>query len=176
MSDLPEMKFGHLGINVTEMQPMVDFYTKVLGFTVTDRGRSSRGGELAFLSRDPNEHHQIVLADGKPADTMSTVNQMSFRVEEFSEVRTMYERVIEAGVKNVAPIDHGAALSVYFPDPEGNRFEVYWATPHYIEQPHAKPIDFSLSDEEILSTCEAKCKADPTYQPMDEWKSKFGKW
>ena len=32
MSDLPEMKFGHLGINVTEMQPMVDFYTKVLGF------------------------------------------------------------------------------------------------------------------------------------------------
>ena len=37
MSDLPEMKFGHLGINVTEMQPMVDFYTKVLGFTLTDR-------------------------------------------------------------------------------------------------------------------------------------------
>ena len=78
------MKFGHLGINVTEMQPMVDFYTRVLGFTVTDRGRSSRFGELAFLSRDPDEHHQIVLADGKPADAMSTVNQISFRVAEFS--------------------------------------------------------------------------------------------
>lgn len=176
MSDLPEMKFGHIGINVTEMQPMVDFYTKVLGFTVTDRGRSSRGGELAFLSRDPNEHHQIVLADGKPADTMSTVNQMSFRVEKFSQVRDMYDRISEAGVKPIAPIDHGAALSVYFPDPEGNRFEVYWPTPHYIEQPHAKPIDFGLSDDEILQANTAKCKADPTYQPMDEWKSKFGNW
>ena len=176
MSDLPEMKFGHVGINVTDMQPMVDFYTKVLGFTVTDRGHGSRGGELAFLSRDPNEHHQIVLATGKPADATSTVNQMSFRVENFSEIRVMYDRVTEAGVKHVAPIDHGAALSVYFPDPEGNRFEVYWATPHYINQPHAKPINFSLSDDEILSACEAKCKADPTYQPMDEWKAEFGRW
>lgn len=176
MSDIPDMKFGHLGINVTEMQPMVDFYTKVLGFTVTDRGRGSRGGELAFLSRDPDEHHQIVLAEGKPPEAMSTVNQISFRVEEFSQVRAMYERVTAAGVKNIAPVDHGAALSVYFPDPEGNRFEVYWTTPHYIEQPHAKPIDFALSDEEILRVCEEKCKADPTYRPMDEWKSNFGNW
>jgi catechol-2,3-dioxygenase len=176
MSDLPEMKFGHIGINVTEMQPMVDFYTKVLGFTVTDRGHGSRGGELAFLSRSPEEHHQIVLATGKPAEAKSTVNQMSFRVENFSDVRTMYERVIDAGVKNVAPVDHGAALSLYFPDPEGNRFEVYWATPHYIAQPHAKPIDFSQTDEEILGACEEKCKAAPSYQPMDEWKSQFGHW
>lgn len=176
MSDLPEMKFGHIGINVTEIQPMVDFYTKVLGFTVTDRGKSSRGGELAFISRDPEEHHQIVLADGKPVDNASTVNQMSFKVQEFSQVRDMYERVTKAGVPAIAPIDHGAALSVYFPDPEGNRFEVYWSTPWYIEQPPAKPIDFSMSDDEILGACEAKCKADPTFQPMDEWKAKFGNW
>mgnify|MGYP000515248451 CR=1 FL=1 len=114
--------------------------------------------------------------DGKPADNASTVNQMSFKVQEFSQVRDMYKRVTKAGVPAVAPIDHGAALSVYFPDPEGNRFEVYWSTPWYIEQPHAKPIDFSMSDDEILGACEAKCKADPTFQPMDEWKAKFGNW
>jgi catechol 2,3-dioxygenase len=176
MPDVPEMTFGHIGIDVTEVQPMVDFYTKVLGFTVTDRGTSSRGTELAFLSRNPEEHHQIVLAEGKSPENPPTVNQMSFRVKNFSDVRDVYDRVTAAGVQAVAPIDHGAALSVYFPDPEGNRFEVYWPTPWYIEQPHAKPIDFSKSDDEIIAACEEKCKADPTYQLMDEWKSKFGNW
>jgi len=173
MADLPEMTFGHIGLNVVEMEPMVEFYTRIMGFRLTDRGRGSRGGELAFLSRDPEEHHQIVLAEGRPPGNVSTVNQMSFRVQDFGEVRAMYERLVEAGVEGIAPIDHGAALSVYFPDPEGNRVEVYWATPWYIQQPHAKPIDFARTDEEILAACEAKCKADPTYQPMDSWKKTF---
>lgn len=173
MTTLPQMTFGHIGLNVTEMDPMVAFYTGIMGFRVTDRGRGSRGGELAFLSRDPEEHHQIVLAEGRPPGNVSTVNQMSFRVERFGEVRAMYDRLVEAGVEGIAPIDHGAALSVYFPDPEGNRVEVYWATPWYIRQPHARPIDFTRSDTEILDACEAKCRADPTFQPMEEWKKGF---
>jgi len=173
MAALPEMTFGHIGLNVTEMDPMVAFYTGVMGFTVTDRGRGGRGGELAFLSRDPEEHHQIVLAEGRPPDNVSTVNQISFRVERFDQVRAMYDRISEAGVPNIAPIDHGAALSVYFPDPEGNRLEVYWATPWYIRQPHAQPIDFEKSDAEILKSCEEKCTSDPSYQPMDDWKAAF---
>jgi catechol 2,3-dioxygenase len=175
MVDLPQMTFGHIGLNVTDMDPMVDFYTGVMGFTVTDRGKSSRGGELTFLSRDPEEHHQIVLAEGRPPDNVSTVNQMSFRVERFEQVRAMYDRLREAGVEGIAPIDHGAALSVYFPDPEGNRLEVYWATPWYIRQPHARPIDFGKSDDEILGACEEKCKADPSFRPMDEWKAAFAR-
>ena len=174
MNDLPEMKFGHIGINVREMQPMVDFYTALMGFTVTDRGPTSRGNELAFLSRDPREHHQIVLAEGRQADTESTVNQMSFKVERFEQVRVMYDRLKAAGVQGIAPIDHGNALSVYFPDPEGNRLEVYWTTPWYIEQPYAKPLDLSGSDEEVLGACEEKCRANPTFQPMEEWMAKFG--
>ena len=32
MANLPEMSFGHIGINVTNMEPMVKFYTEILGF------------------------------------------------------------------------------------------------------------------------------------------------
>lgn len=173
MAALPEMTFGHIGLNVTEMEPMVKFYTEVMGFAVTDRGRGSRGGELCFLSKDAEEHHQIVLAEGRPPGNVSTVNQISFRVERFDQVRAMYERISAAGVPDIAPIDHGAALSVYFPDPEGNRLEVYWATPWYIRQPHARPIDFARSDEEILRACQQKCEADPTFQPIEAWKAEF---
>ena len=50
---------------------MQDFYTRVLGFTVTDGGEleTAEGSmTIVFLSRDPREHHQIVLASGRPAD------------------------------------------------------------------------------------------------------------
>ena len=47
------------------------------------------------------------------------------------------------------------------------------ATPWYIAQPHAKPLDFSLSDDEVLKANEDKCKADPTFKPMDKWKAEF---
>ena len=169
-----EMKFGHIGLYVTDMNAMVDFYTDLLGFKITDRGQASRAGvELAFLSRDPEEHHQIVLATGRPEGNVSPVNQISFRVENFEQVRAAYDAAVEFGVEGIAPIDHGAALSVYFPDPEGNRIEVYYATPWYIAQPHAKPLDFSLSDDEVLKANEDKCRADPTFMPMDQWKAEF---
>ncbi len=60
---------------------MVDFYARVLGFTVTDRGALPGRGELVFLSRLPDEHHQIVLVTGRPRDVgFTTVNQLSFRL------------------------------------------------------------------------------------------------
>ena len=46
---------------------MEGFYTRLLGFTVTDRGQLQGAAgpvSLVFLSRDPDEHHQIVLATG----------------------------------------------------------------------------------------------------------------
>lgn len=176
MSEVPDMKFGHIGINVTDMEPMVKFYTEVLDFRITDRGVAQRSGTgLVFLSRNADEHHQILLATGRDPAHASTLNQMSFRVEAFEQVRVMYDRAVAAGVDEIAPIDHGAALSVYFPDPEGNRVEVYWATPWYIVQPHAMPLDFSASDDEIIQACEDKCRADPTFKPMAEWQAEFSR-
>ena len=52
MSELPKMSFGHLGIDVIDIDKMVGFYTDVLGFKVTDRGMGGKA-ELAFLSRNP---------------------------------------------------------------------------------------------------------------------------
>ncbi len=59
---------------------MVDFYSRIFGLVVTDRGHSGRGFEIAFLSRDPIEHHQIAIAAGRPKDASPTINQISFRV------------------------------------------------------------------------------------------------
>jgi catechol 2,3-dioxygenase-like lactoylglutathione lyase family enzyme len=34
----PNLMFSHMGISVIDLDRMTDFYTRVLGFTITDRG------------------------------------------------------------------------------------------------------------------------------------------
>ena len=57
----PNLVFSHMGLSVKNVARMERFYTEVLGFAVTDRGNAG-GMELVFLSRSPEDHHQIVLA------------------------------------------------------------------------------------------------------------------
>ena len=55
---------GHVGIICDDFLKMRDFYTRVLGLTVTDEdpGRGS-----CFLSADPeNEHHELNLGQARP--------------------------------------------------------------------------------------------------------------
>ncbi|HVJ23513.1 MAG TPA: VOC family protein, partial [Burkholderiales bacterium] len=61
MASVPEFSFSHMGLYVTDAARMEDFYTRVLGFAVTDRGNLG-SVNIVFLSRDPREHHQIILA------------------------------------------------------------------------------------------------------------------
>jgi len=174
MSDVPDMQIGHVGLYVCDLQKMRDFYGRVMGFKVTDAGHG-REAEMVFMSRSREEHHQVVLATGRPPDTFSVVNQISFRVKTLGELRSMHERLVAAGAEQIRPIDHGNSWSVYFLDPEGNRLEVYLATPWYVNQPYAMPLDLGKSDDDLFAYCEAKAKADPGYMSTEEWREKaFG--
>ena len=167
---LPKVTLRHIGMYVTDIEAMIDFYTGVLGFTVSDRG-PFRGEEIAFLTRDPEEHHEIVVMSGRPAGSFGTVNQISFRADTLADVRATFDLVSEAGLEKIDPVDHGNALSVYFWDPEDNRIEVYIPTPWYVAQPNRTPLDFSLTDEEILAANEKKCRADPSFRPVADWQA-----
>jgi catechol 2,3-dioxygenase-like lactoylglutathione lyase family enzyme len=165
----PELTFGHFGIYVTDLDKMVEFYTRVLGFTVTDRG-PIRDTELAFMSRDPTEHHQLVLALGRPRDlAFNIVNQMSFRLPSLDALRDAHTTVAAEGITDTRVVSHGNAWSVYFHDPEGNRIEFYVHTPFYTPQPYAEPLDLGASNEEILRRTEAECRARPRFQTREAW-------
>ncbi len=160
----------HAGIWVRDMENMLEFYTRVLGLEITDRGPVPRyGGNIAFLSNDPEIHHQMVFADGRADDVPSTVNQLSFTVESLDELRTMYRRVVDEGVENLLPRNHGNAWSVYFDDPEGNNIEVYLDSPFHIPQPFGEFLDFEQSDDEIVQTTEARCRETAGFKMRDEW-------
>jgi len=169
----PAIAFSHVGIHVTDLRRMEDFYTRFLGFTVTDRGSlpAPHGRvDLLFLSRDPNEHHQVVLVTGRPADAQfNVVNQISFRVDGLATLRAMHARLAGEPVSGVEAVSHGNALSVYFRDPEGNRLELFIDTPWYVSQPLRIPMDLSLSDDALWKWVEETARARPGFKPRDEW-------
>ena len=165
--------FSHVGIFVNDIERMIDFYTRFMRFVLTDRGVSQNGGaQIAFLSRDPREHHQVVLVKGRPADLkFNVINQMSFRVDSLATLRELYSRLAEEGLVNLGPVSHGNALSVYFRDPEGNRIELLVDTPWYIPQPYRIPIDLSMPDEELWAWAETHARSIPGFMTRAEWRA-----
>jgi len=166
------LAFTHAGIYVTDMDRMVDFYTRVVGFAVADRGpRLQGGGEIAFMTRDPREHHQLVLATGRPTNlSFNMVNQLSFLVDGLATLKALYRDLKrEPGLEDLGPVSHGNALSAYFLDPEQNRIEFYMHTPWHVPQPHRISVDLSLPDARLWAAVEQDVRATPGFKPREEW-------
>ena len=140
---------GHFGLYVRDLPTMVDFYTNVLGMTVTDRG----GERIVFLSARPGqEHHELALAH--VPDQTTDAGQISFHVDSLQDLRTLYRKVQAYGCQINRVVNHGIAFGCYCRDPEDNVVEIYWATGIDYPQPFAEPIDLEVPDAELLQALE----------------------
>ena len=177
------LRFSHFGMSVSNLARSEDFYTRVLGFTVTDRGEAL-GMQLIFLSRSPGDHHQIVLATGRPAklpentanrDFGPCINQVSFQMGSLADLKLLHARIKAEKIEKIMPGNHGLAWSVYFPDPDGNMIECFVDSPWYIKQPFFEPLDMDASDAEILRVTEAMCRTSEGFRPYAEWRAEIGR-
>ena len=170
---VPDVAFSHVGLFVHDLERMEGFYRRVLGFTVTDRGElptPAGRADLVFLSRDPREHHQLVLATGRPPEVgFNVVNQISFRVPDLAALRRFHSVLTGEGVGALAPVTHGNAISLYFPDPEGTRIELFFDTPWYCTQPVREPVDLARSDADILAETERLARSRPGFATREAW-------
>ena len=171
----PSLQFSHLGLYVRDLPKIAAFYKGALRFTQTDAGDLG-AVQLVFLSRDPAEHHQIVLATGRPADMpFNVVNQISFRVPDLAALRHFHDRLLAHGATDVQPVTHGNAVSIYCRDPEGNRLELFMDTPWYCDQPLREPIDLAQPDEAILARAEAIAKRFPKFMSRAQWQAEVAR-
>jgi catechol 2,3-dioxygenase len=166
--------FSHMGFYVRDLDRMARFYKEVMCFFETDRGDLGPV-QLVFLSREPSEHHQLVLATGRPDDlAFSVINQISLRVPDLATLREVRNRVqAEPDVSDLVCATHGNAVSIYFRDPEGNRLEVFMDTPWYCEQPLREPIDLDQSDEAVMAQAEALARSRPRFRSRTQWQSEM---
>lgn len=179
----PNIMFSHFGLATSDLPRMVDFYTRVLGFTITDHGIVKTGMELVFLSREPNDHHQIVLVNGRPDNLPknpfnqqfgSVINQISFRVGTLQQLREIYGIMKAENAASMFPANHGVAWALYCHDPEGNNLEFFVDTDWYFPQPFAAPLDFGRSDEDIFAETERLSREQPEFELYSDWRTRIG--
>lgn len=168
--------FSHMGFYVRDLDRMARFYKDVMCFFQTDQGDLGPV-QLVFLSRDPSEHHQIVLASGRPADLpFNVINQISLRVPDLATLRAVRDRVAaDPDVTELLCATHGNAISIYFRDPEGNRLEVFLDTPWYCEQPLREPIDLDQDEAVVMAQAEALARSRPRFRSRAEWRAEMEK-
>ncbi|WP_297721899.1 VOC family protein [Limnohabitans sp. Rim8] len=164
------LTFSHMGFYVRDLERMARFYKDVMCFFETDQGDLGPV-QLKFFSRDPTEHHQLVLATGRPADlAFSVINQISMRVPDLATLREVRDRVnADPDVSDLVCATHGNAISIYFRDPEGNRLEVFMDTPWYCEQPLREPVDLDQNDDIVMAQSETLARSRPKFQSRAEW-------
>lgn len=173
----PSVSFSHLGIHVRDMETMLVFYRDVLGLHVTDRGQLPLPGnpEIVFLSRNPAEHHQIVLVAGREdaGGSARIVNQISFHADSLADLRSIQEALTPVAGGPTFALNHGNGWSLYSHDPEGNMLEFFVDSPWYVQQPLTDFLDLSLSDEEIHRRTEETYRSHPGFQPIEQWRAAF---
>jgi catechol 2,3-dioxygenase-like lactoylglutathione lyase family enzyme len=148
---------GHVGIICDDLMKMRDFYTRVIGLTITDEDLE-RGS--CFLSAAPaHEHHELNLGRSRGPDhpdgarpRTQGLGQMSFIVHNLDDLRDLHRRFQAEGTRILRTVTHGISVSIYFLDPEDNVGEVYYKTGYNVRQGFSRPIDLEQqTDEEILA-------------------------
>ena len=147
---------GHVGIICDDFLKMRDFYTRVIGLTVTDED-PDRGS--CFLSADPeNEHHELNLGQARGPEhpdgarpATQNVGQISYIVPDMAALRELNRRFRDEETEILRTVTHGISVSIYFHDPENNVGEVYFKTGYKVKQGFSRPINLETqTDEDIL--------------------------
>lgn len=124
-------RLNHVVLYVRDARKSLPFYRDVLGFQPisepTDRGVFLRG------SGSDNHHDLALFSIGEQAPGPTRGQQVgmyhaAFEVATLDDLAEAREKLTEAGAL-VGETDHGASLSLYVHDPDGNELEIFWLLP-----------------------------------------------
>ncbi len=121
---------GHVNLYVRNAARAKDWYEDVLGLHVYD----FRPGWAAFMSADTDKSHEVALMEVGENATLPQkgqvgLNHLAWMMESLDDLKTMYHRLKDKGVKIDRIVDHGLSLGIYFRDPDGNGLEVSYELP-----------------------------------------------
>ncbi len=120
-------KVSHVGLNVSDVERSIKFYTEILGFTRSDRNPMG----MACL-RNQTDHHTIALAKGPadgtcaPPDKYLTFHHLALEVDKIEELFTAREFLKNQGVEIEFEGRRGPGCNVgiEFRDPDGYSVEL----------------------------------------------------
>ena len=145
----PDVRIGHVHLQVADLDRALTFYRDVLGFEVTQR----YGAQAAFLSAG-GYHHHIGLntwesAGGKPPPSGSTgLYHLAIAYPTRAELADALRRALRAGIPLEGASDHGVSEAIYLRDPDGNGVELYRDRPRE-EWPRKPNGDLAMVTEPL---------------------------
>jgi catechol 2,3-dioxygenase len=153
-------RLGHVVVKVRNLERSKKFYQEVIGLDLMGEVPEFR---IAFLASNRRDHHELGLlevGEDAPAAEFRQPGLMhvAFRVPSYDALRAKYAELKAHGVQVNATTDHGVALGVYFPDPDGNEIEFYVdGNPAHIAKfpnPYAGTgkLDFADADPGLLDS------------------------
>jgi catechol 2,3-dioxygenase-like lactoylglutathione lyase family enzyme len=122
-------KIGHVVLQVSDVDRSVDFYTRAMGFQVSDvYPETMMPGGMVFFRCNPDHHCLAIIGLGKDANRNIELHHVAFQVASLDEVFRARNHLQAYG----AQIDFdgrrraGCQIAVEFRDPDNHRLEIYW--------------------------------------------------
>lgn len=168
-------KLGHVVLRAADLGRSVDFYTRVLGFRVSDvYPEDMMPGGMVFL-RCNADHHGVALVGGMPGPSEKReLHHFAVEVATLDEVFRARRHLRTHGVPIVFEGRRraGVQIAVEFQDPDGHHVEIYWGVDqvgsdgrvrpaaewreaHTLEEAVAHPVagqQVALRDPSLLET------------------------
>ena len=124
-------RLNHVVLWVRDAGASRKFYSEVLGFHVVKQ----MGENAVFMRANGSDnHHDLGLfgigshAPGPNPGRQVGMYHVAWEVETIEDLRQARVDLANAGALG-GESDHGASLSLYAKDPDGNEFEVFWMVP-----------------------------------------------
>ena len=130
----PDVRIGHVHLRVADLVRATDFYRDVLGFDVTAFGTDFGLSGVAFLS-SRGYHHHVGLntweSEGgtPPPEGYTGLYHFALLYPNRGELGRAVQQILDRGYPIDSAEDHGATVSVYLRDPDGNGIELYYDRP-----------------------------------------------
>ena len=124
-------RLNHMVLYVRDVERAKAFYRDVLGFKIT----TERPGRAAFLRANGSDNHHdlglFAIGSDAPGPTKGDrvgLYHAAWEVASIEDLIQARDALAAAGAL-VGDNDHGASLSLYAVDPDGNELEVFWPVP-----------------------------------------------
>lgn len=129
----PAVSIGHVHLRVADLDRATAFYRDLLGFAVTADGRDF-GLQAVFLAAGGYHHHIALntwLSEGgtPPPAGHTGLHHVALLYPDRVALADAVRRLLDGAYALNGAEDHGATVSVYLQDPDGNGIELYYDRP-----------------------------------------------
>jgi catechol-2,3-dioxygenase len=166
----------HFGLTTANLEPMVEWYNKVLGTKPNHESshpagaKSPPGLKASWVTNDKANHRIAIMSlpglkDDPERAHHHRLQHVAFELKTVDEFLATYARLKKLGIEPVLTADHGASTAFYYNDPDRNSVELTvdnfgdWnkSSEYMRTSPEfaARPIGSHVDPEKMIKACGA---------------------